>query len=289
MASDEFGASGIPYKEVSLSQPFNYPGDAAVETAQFIVKNGGTATARGRPTIETLWADITILQPECIPFDIPNRGLNPRYAALEIASLLGGVPVDVHQRETTRGLARYQDASIQRGNYGVRLRNQLRDFVWKLTDDNGSRQAVLAVWNDRDLIDESKDVPCTLHVQGFIRDSMFYMRTTMRSNDVYLGLPYDLHQFCALQATIAQVLDVQCGFYRHSVGSLHCYISDIDRVMEMSVPTDEPEGDALWHISDNIDDPVQRLQHVVEFCQSALYGLTLNPMTDFERWIAESL
>ena len=279
--------AGLPYVPVRLEQPFRTPGDAAVEVAQFVAMHGGQSRSRGLPTLETLWADFTILEPECIPFDIPNRNLNPRYAALEIASLLGGMPVESHQRLHAKGMAAYQDGFVQRGNYGVRIRNQLRDFVHKLVDDQGSRQAVMGIWEPRDLIDESSDVPCTLNVQGFLRDDMFYMRTTMRSNDVYLGLPYDLHQFCALQATMAEVFDVPCGFYRHSVGSLHCYLPDIDAVSDMVVPTDIPEAQDLWDMPDA--DPPERLAYVQLFCQEALFGAAMTPNTEFEAWLLEAI
>jgi hypothetical protein len=280
--------SGIPFKNLAFPSNFVYPGDAAVEVAQFIAREGGNARSRGMAALEALWVDFTVINPEAIPFDIPNRQLNPRISALEIASFLAGHPIDSHQRHTMKALAAYQDYGVQRGNYGVRVRNQLRDFVSKLMDDKGSRQAVLAVWQDRDLIDESDDVPCTLHIQGMIRDDMFFMRTTMRSNDVLLGLPYDLHVFCALQATLAQVFDIPCGFYRHSVGSMHCYLADIDKVNNMVVPTDEPEGDNLWAIPD-MDDPRDRMAYVQKFCQDALFGQPMNPQTEFEMWLLESI
>lgn len=243
--------------------------------------------------LECLMADFTVINPEAIPFTLEGRDpkLNPRYAALEICSLLSGAPVDAHQRHTAKGFAAFQNASIQRGNYGVRIRNQLRDFVWKLgVSDPDSRQAVMTIFDgNRDLTDNSFDVPCTLAVQGFLRDSTFYMKTTMRSNDVFLGLPYDLMQFCALQTAMAEILQAGCGYYRHSVGSLHAYVSDIDTIEGLQTPEIETETDQIWAIPDDWKDPLERLEYVIRFCQDALYGSASQPVTDFESWLVESL
>lgn len=268
------------------------PADAAVGVAQWIVAQGGYSRPRGMPAVECLFIDLMVLSPEMIPFTIEKRGLNPRYAALEICSLLGGMPVDSHQRFTAKGFAVYQNGNVQRGNYGVRIRTQLRDFVAKLVDDPMSRQAVMTIFDgNRDLIDDSLDVPCTLALQGFVRDGNFYLGTHMRSNDAFLGLPYDLMQFCALQCTIAEVLGVNYGFYRHSVGSMHVYAADLDRVTEMSVPESEaPCQSPLWSPGEmNEHDPLDNLAYVTAFCQDALYGQTALPKTDFEHWIVESL
>lgn len=267
------------------------PVDAAVGVPQYIISQGGPVRARAMPTIECLWVDFMVINPTSIPFTITNRKLNPRYAALEIASLLGGMPVDTHQRLNARGFAKYQDAHIQRGNYGVRIRNQLRDFVHRLIEDRFSRQAVMTLYDgNRDLLDDSRDIPCTLAVQGFVRDGNFYMGTTMRSNDAYLGLPYDLMQFCALQATLAEVLGVNCGFYRHSVGSMHIYLPDLEKCEKLEAPEQVYSEEPLWN-PDEMEHhhPIESLKYVVGFCQAALYGQAETPKTPFEHWLLESL
>lgn len=290
-SNDVYQKNGIPMVPYNLSAPFPYPADAAYTVPRFIAVNGGHSHPRGMAVIECLWVDFNVLTPEAVIFDVPGRNLNPRYTALEICSLLSGVPVDAHQRFTAHGFAKYQDSAIQRGNYGVRVRNQLRDIVRKLKADPYSRQACMTIFDGtRDLIDDSKDIPCTLAVQAFLRDDLLYMRTTMRSNDAYLGLPYDLAQFCALQTTLADIMQTSVGFYRHSVGSMHLYVQDVTKVEEMTPPNpdDYPEPDGLWSMPDT-DDPEERLEYVIRFCQDALYGQACHPGTEFEHWLLESL
>lgn len=49
---------------------------------------------------------------------------------------------------------------------------------------------------------------------------------TMRSNDVWLGVPYDVVQFSMLQAAIASDLEVAVGRYTHIANSMHLYKRD---------------------------------------------------------------
>jgi thymidylate synthase len=45
----------------------------------------------------------------------------------------------------------------------------------------------------------------------------------MRSNDIAIGMLYDVFNFTMLQELLAVELDVELGTYTHMVGSLHIY------------------------------------------------------------------
>jgi len=45
----------------------------------------------------------------------------------------------------------------------------------------------------------------------------------MRSNDAWLGLPYDVFCFTTLQKIVAAALGIECDWYQHQVGSMHLY------------------------------------------------------------------
>jgi len=59
-----------------------------------------------------------------------------------------------------------------------------------------------------------------------IRDDRLIMVTSMRSNDVFIGLPYDVFAFTMIQEILARTLGVEVGPYKHVVGSLHLYDKD---------------------------------------------------------------
>jgi thymidylate synthase len=122
--------------------------------------------------------------------------------------------------------------------YGARIFNeeygdQFRYVVKELCSDPHSRRATLHVNRPADLrhavSNGSKDVPCTMNLQLFIRDRKLHMSVHMRSNDVIWGMPYDVFSFTMLQECFLAFLieakaDVDgLGTYHHSAGSIHIY------------------------------------------------------------------
>jgi len=57
----------------------------------------------------------------------------------------------------------------------------------------------------------------------------------MRSNDVWLGMPYDIWCFTCIQILIAQELGVEVGSYIHQPGSLHLYEKNWEKARECRV------------------------------------------------------
>lgn len=130
------------------------------------------------------------------------------------------------------GLKPYQDPNGQfYGAYGQRIGHQLIEVAQKLGNDPLTRQAVITLWNpELDNEPGHLDYPCTIAIGfslvGHALDRL-NMRVQMRSNDAWLGLPYDFFQFAQLQLTLCNVLDVDPGFYVHSAWSLHLYEENV--------------------------------------------------------------
>ena len=122
----------------------------------------------------------------------------------------------------------YADGDHVHGAYGPRLFswnniNQFDNIKTLLTQKPDSRQAVVQLFDAEDLIQPHSDIPCTCALQFMIRKRRLHMLATMRSNDVYLGLPHDIFCFTMLQEILARTLAVEMGTYTHVVGSLHLY------------------------------------------------------------------
>lgn len=122
------------------------------------------------------------------------------------------------------------------GGYGPRLfnwggLNQIANVLAVLKGKNPeSRQAVVQLFDRHDIVAKYEDVPCTCTLQFMQRDGKLHMLTSMRSNDVYKGLPHDVFCFTMLQEIIARDLSVDVGSYKHAVGSLHLYSTDLESV-----------------------------------------------------------
>ena len=121
------------------------------------------------------------------------------------------------------------DGKTVNSNYGNLIQNyygfdQLDMCEEILRNNPNSRQAVIHLKPSRNVIaDPTKDLPCTISLQFFIRNNMLYMTTYMRSNDIWMGFPYDVFQFTCIQIYLAMRLDVNLGTYTHIAGSLHLY------------------------------------------------------------------
>jgi thymidylate synthase len=261
---------------------YEYPGEAAVTVPKIVHAGGEVIAPRGQLTFELLNVHIVIKQPWHIPFDIPGRGLNHDISRLEIASLCGQQSVDSAQRSLVGALAGFQDDGVQWGNYGARIRGNLSAVLDSLKS-RGSRQAVLTIFDaNRDLRANTVDVPCTLSIQFFIRNDRLTTTVHMRSNDVYLGLPYDLHQFCILHCMVAQLMDVEAGGYHHFVGSLHAYERDENKIGRLGLIYETLDDHPWKFAADN-------LRNITMFLQDAVDERHLADArgdTPFERWFA---
>jgi len=119
------------------------------------------------------------------------------------------------------------------GEFGI---NQWKFAIETLHNDTDSRRAILQIHHPEHQSMAyrvgSKDVPCTLSLQFFIRDNELHLHTNMRSNDVMWGLTYDLFSFTLFQECMLLDLkrhwpeafkDLELGRYYHTAGSLHLY------------------------------------------------------------------
>lgn len=119
------------------------------------------------------------------------------------------------------------------GSYGPRVVDQLRYIVDSFAEDINTRQAVLTIWraNPR----PSKDIPCTVAIQWFIRGNKIHCIDTMRSSDIWLGWPYDVFNFTMLTGYIMLLLKQKCidglelGNLYLNAGSCHLYENNFEK------------------------------------------------------------
>lgn len=160
-----------------------------------------------------------------------------------------------------------------------RCATQVATLIQLLNNKPETRQAILTAWNAGDLIHAmlggKNDLPCTLSIQFLrrpdpvhpgIQPDRLHCITTMRSNDIWLGVPYDVFCFTCLQQIVAEALGVEIGWYRHQVGSMHLYTRNRDKATEsVAVRDTEAEGsrplsfegiNGRWSVSDCIREAV---------------------------------
>lgn len=141
--------------------------------------------------------------------------------------------------ELTPYMRRYADFSDDgvylNGAYGVKVAEQVTYVAEALTKDRDTRQAIINIWRERPA--QSRDIPCTINMQFFIRENKLHMVVNMRSQDAVLGYTYDIFSFSAVAGLVRSLLvlrgiNVGLGFLHVHVGSLHLYETHFDKVDE---------------------------------------------------------
>lgn len=158
----------------------------------------------------------------------PRRGLNYRFAVAEWLWMAAGSDLVEPVARYNSNMAKFSDnGTTLAGAYGKRLAPQWWRVLEQLRRDPDTRQAVAMIWSPREttveLTPPSKDVPCTLSAQFLLRGGRLHSVWSMRSNDLWLGLPYDAYSFARLTACVAGRLEVPTGTVTVVAGSQHLY------------------------------------------------------------------
>lgn len=269
--------------------------EAYVQALAAVKVGGRPRNPRGRKTLDAGLVIIELVEPYgALPTGL-GRDLNPAIGAAEALQLIAGVSNPGLMLRISPKFSEYTDEAALgipetayfHGAYGRRIGLQATEVVRKLTDDPSTRQAVITLWDPtEDNIRGKRDYPCTVMLQFEVNDGRLCMNTVMRSNDAWLGLPYDMFQFTQLQLTIARCLRREPGWYRHTALSLHIYEEDIDKASQVywSESTGAgtiPSGIGSYE-SHDIYDAMKRARRI-------LGGLALSSPTASERWYFDQL
>lgn len=199
---------------------------------------------------ELLHATFTLADPRRRWTLSRSPGINPAFALAEVIWIVLGRDDAAFLTPWNRSLSQFSgDDPILHGAYGHRLRrsfgvDQLARASEVLSRAPHHRQVVLQIWSaDGDLPSasgkpQSDDIPCNVCSLLKISDGRLHWMQVMRSNDVVLGLPYNLVQWTSLQEITAGWIGVEVGNYTHVVDSLHIYDRDFDRFSIAEAPTD---------------------------------------------------
>jgi thymidylate synthase len=268
------------------------------QLVQWVREHGQPVKPRGMLSYELRNLSLTLLDPiDSLPLGV-GRKLNLAIAAAEALQLISGVSDPALMRRIQPRFANFMDGSALHGSYGPRIRWQMDDVMKLLQIDSFSRQAIATIWDpsyDRSVPEPPRDLPCTLNFQFFWREGKLEMHTNMRSNDVVLGVSYDLFQFAQLQLTVARFLNTEVGAYHHHVGSFHLYASDtgvLDHLHKTTVltrPEDLPTGFG--------DGGAQSWQEVADRARFVLdvgagritEGVNINAFSESEKWYLNQL
>jgi len=160
----------------------------------------------------------------------PNRNFNLEYAEAEWQWYLSGDP-SIDKLGDINGSVppiweRMADSDRKvRSNYGWQWErnHQLDKVVAMLKSNKDTRQAVISIYDGKEISTYAKDTPCTYAVQFTILHNKLEMSVLMRSNDLWFGFCNDQYCFASLQELVAERLSIELGSYYHFAHNLHLY------------------------------------------------------------------
>lgn len=217
---------------------------------------------------------------------LPNhtvRKISQKYAAAEALWYLAGSDngewMEIFAPQYRNFL---YDNGVAGGAYGPRIKNGIFGAISALVTRHQTRQAVIPILDANDTQHyentDYPDIPCTQGLQFFIRNGLLHMVVTMRSNDAWLGLPYDFFCFAIVQESMRchlreRDVHVACGDIHWRAGSLHLYEKNAEkarRIVEGDVNVEfipfEIRHDNIGYVSEQwIDDNVKTHRAQGEF------------------------
>lgn len=167
------------------------------------------------------------------------RKLSMRYAIGEMLWYMSGNPELKAIQHYTKAWDRMSDdGETVNSNYGFIIQdkhgfNQYEYCKELIRKDQNTRQAVIHIKTPTNTIESpTKDLNCTVCLQFLVREGKLYCTTYMRSNDLWMGFPYDVFQFTCIQIRMAMELGLEIGTYTHIAGSLHFYERDYEKSLK---------------------------------------------------------
>lgn len=170
---------------------------------------------------------------------LKGRNLNYRFAFVESAWILEGKNEFDFLSKYISSYGQYSDDNkTLNGAYGYRLRyhfdeDQIENAISHLQENPESRRVVLQIYSVDDLQKNSKDIPCNTTIYLKVNNGCLNLTVVNRSNDLYLGIPYNIFVFGILQKYIAHRLNYDVGLQTQITDNLHLYEKDFEKVTQI--------------------------------------------------------
>lgn len=116
--------------------------------------------------------------------------------------------------------------------------NQIQNAVDLIKNNPNSYRIIVSAWNVgdiQDLIRGQKTAPPACHTlfQFNVINGKLSCMLFMRSNDAFLGAPFNIAQYALLTMMMAQVTGLEVGEYIHANGDVHIYKNHFEQVKEL--------------------------------------------------------
>lgn len=220
------------------------------ETLWALLHNGDEVRPRNQLTVELPQRTI-VVDTRYPVLTVPERKLSYTFMAAEADWILSGDDRVETIAPYNAKMAEYSDdGKTFFGAYGPLIILQMEYVINKLRQDRDTRQAGLTTWRPNPPC--TKDVPCTVAIFFNIRNNYLNSHVFMRSNDAWLGMPYDVFNFSMLVHAVCASLNefykrvddgdqpVEPGRLYLTAASSHLYEQHFEAARTIVFDTDLP-------------------------------------------------
>ena len=106
--------------------------------------------------------------------------------------------------------------------------DQISELIYNLKNNPHSRRHIVSAWNVGEINDMALP-PCHSLFQFFVVNNKLSCQLYQRSADIFLGVPFNIASYALLTMMIAQVCNLDCGEFIHTLGDAHIYLNHINQ------------------------------------------------------------
>ena len=117
--------------------------------------------------------------------------------------------------------------------------DQIAAVLTSLGERPDSRRHIVNAWNVAQ-IHEMALPPCHMTYQFYVADERLSCHLYVRSNDLFLGAPFNIAQYALLTHMMAQQCGYEVGDLIYTIGDAHIYLNHLDQVEQQLARTPYP-------------------------------------------------
>ncbi|RTZ63876.1 MAG: thymidylate synthase [Aquificaceae bacterium] len=106
--------------------------------------------------------------------------------------------------------------------------DQISQVIEQIKNNPDSRRLIVSAWNVAE-IDNMALPPCHAFFQFYIADGKLSCQLYQRSADIFLGVPFNIASYALLTMMVAQVCDLEVGYFIHTLGDAHLYSNHLEQ------------------------------------------------------------
>lgn len=109
--------------------------------------------------------------------------------------------------------------------------DQIKQVIEQIKNNPTSRRHIVTAWHPG-LIHKFNLPPCHCFFQFLVRDKELSCNLYIRSNDLFLGSPFNIASYALLTYMIAEVCDLKPKELGINIGDAHIYVNHLEQVKE---------------------------------------------------------